>query len=291
LKNEAFGKRDVLTTILRPDRLTAIVDIGANPIDGTPPYKAMLEAGLCEVIGFEPQSEALSRLKKTATRKETYLPHVVADGKEGTLHICKASGMTSLLKPDPRQLALFNLFPEFGTVLEERKMNTIRLDDIKEISKMDFLKIDIQGSELTVFSNGRKRLGEAVAVQTEVSFIPLYAEQPTFDQIDNFLRKLDYVPHRFLSVKRWALSPTVFSNEPRIPGNQLLEADIVYVKDFSNLSVMDSEKIRHLALLSHHVFGSVDLANLALIELQRRGDVGRDSVQRYQASVAARPPR
>ena len=51
--------QDALTEILKQRRLTAIIDIGANPIGGNPPYKAMLEASLCEVIGFEPQPEAL----------------------------------------------------------------------------------------------------------------------------------------------------------------------------------------------------------------------------------------
>ena len=282
--------QDVLTTILQPSRLTVVVDIGANPIDGKPPYEAMLKAGLCEVIGFEPQPGPLATLKESATAQETYLPYVVADGKQATLHICKGSGMTSLLEPDPRQLALFNSFPVFGAVLEERNVDTVRLDDITEISALDFLKIDIQGGELTVFSNGRKWLGEAVAVHTEVSFIPLYVAQPTFGQVDDFLRKLGYVPHCFTAIKRWALSPTVFSKTPRKPGNQLLEADIVYVKDFSNLSVIDSEKIKHLAMLSHHVFHSIDLVNLALKELETRGDVGRGSVQRYLTSLAASPP-
>ena len=161
VRKRAIGVQDVLTTILQPSRLTAIVDIGANLIEGEPSYKAMLEAGLCEVIGFEPQPEALATLRESATAKETYLPYVVADGQEGTLRICKAPGMTSLLEPDPRQLALFNLFPNFGTILEEWKIDTIRLDDIKEISELDFLKIDIQGSELTVFSNGKEVAGRS----------------------------------------------------------------------------------------------------------------------------------
>ena len=32
-----------------------VVDIGANPIDGDPPYRLLLDAGLCRVTGFEPQ--------------------------------------------------------------------------------------------------------------------------------------------------------------------------------------------------------------------------------------------
>ena len=91
--------QDALSDILKPGRLTTIVDIGANPIDGNPPYKAMLQAGLCQIIGFEPQPEALSSLRKSATENETYLPYALADGREHTLHICRASGMTRAL-PD-----------------------------------------------------------------------------------------------------------------------------------------------------------------------------------------------
>jgi hypothetical protein len=36
---------DPLFDLLQPARLTAVVDIGANPIDGDPPYKRMLAAG------------------------------------------------------------------------------------------------------------------------------------------------------------------------------------------------------------------------------------------------------
>src|ERR1700709_2106168 len=105
-----------LHQILSPARRTAIVDVGANPIDGDPPYKAMLAAGLCEVVGFEPQAEALARLKEMAGPHERYLPHALGDGTAQTLHVCSLGGMTSLLVPDAAQLALFNLFPIWGEV-------------------------------------------------------------------------------------------------------------------------------------------------------------------------------
>ena len=44
--------------LLSPQRLTDVVDVGANPIDDEPPYTPMLAAGLCHVTGFEPQHEA-----------------------------------------------------------------------------------------------------------------------------------------------------------------------------------------------------------------------------------------
>ena len=92
---------DLLTEILAPARPTAIVDVGANPIDGDPPYKAMLAAGLCEVTGFEPQGPALARLEKSKGPRERYLPYALGDGSERTLNICELEGMTSLLVPDP----------------------------------------------------------------------------------------------------------------------------------------------------------------------------------------------
>jgi hypothetical protein len=65
---------DAVENILAPERLTAVVDIGANPIDGSPPYKPMLTQRLCTVVGFEPQADALALLNQSKSEFETYLP-------------------------------------------------------------------------------------------------------------------------------------------------------------------------------------------------------------------------
>jgi len=174
----------ILAQILAPARPTAIVDVGANPIDGDPPYKAMLAAGLCDVVGFEPQADALAKLEKMAGPRERYLPYVLGDGTAQTLNVCNLGGMTSLLVPDPAHLALFNLFPTWGTVKEQIPVTTRRLDDIAEVAEMDFLKMDVQGAERDVLAHGRGKLKAAVAVQMEVSFISLYQGQPTLGEMD-----------------------------------------------------------------------------------------------------------
>jgi hypothetical protein len=48
--------------------------------------------------------------------RERCLPHALGDGTERTLHVCGIEEITSLLVPDPGQLALFNLFPAWGAV-------------------------------------------------------------------------------------------------------------------------------------------------------------------------------
>jgi hypothetical protein len=63
--------------------------------------------------------------------------------------------------------------------------------------------------------------------------------------------------------------------------HQLLEADLVYVKDFIDPVVMDNEQLKHLALLMHHCYGSVDLVGRCIELLQKRSAVPADTLQRY----------
>jgi len=279
---------DPLIEILRPERRTAVVDVGANPIDGEPPYKGMLTAGLCDVIGFEPQPEALARLQAMKGPRERYLPYALGDGTERILHVCALEGMTSLLVPNPAHLALFNLFPIWGEVKTRTPVTTKRLDDVAEIGAMDFLKMDIQGSERDVLEHGRKRLAEAVVVQTEVSFVPLYEGQPVLGEMDLALRAQGFLPHCVTGTKIWPLAPMVIGNEPNRGIRQLLETDFVYVRDFSRPQNMTVEQWKHLALVAHHCYGSYDLALKAIVTLIGMGALPAHANADYLASL--KPP-
>jgi FkbM family methyltransferase len=272
----------LLRDLVRCSRPTSILDIGANPVDSDPPYKQMLDYGLCMVTGFEPQQLALAMLERGKGPLERYRPEVVADGREHRLKITQSSGMTSLLTPDHNQLRLFNGFSELGSVVEEHDVQTHRLDDL-DIDEFDLLKIDVQGSELMVFQHGRDRLSNAVAIHTEVSFVPLYHGQPTFGDVDGELRSQGFMPHSMPDVKRWAIAPTVFDNNIFTAGNQVLEADVVYIRDLAHPELMTSEQLSHLAMIAFHIYGSIDLAVYCIIELRQRGRVAEDAVEQLMA--------
>jgi FkbM family methyltransferase len=173
-----------LFDIVKPARLTSIVDIGANPLDGgSPPYASMLLSGLCEVTGFEPLAAALAELQKRKSPRERYLSYVIADGHKHQLRTCKAWGMTSLFEPDMTTLSLFDVLKELGQVIERTEVDSKCLDDVDEIAFLDFLKMDIQGAELMVLQHGRNKLKQAIAVQAEVSFITLYQNQPAMGEV------------------------------------------------------------------------------------------------------------
>lgn len=279
------GTRRFLHDLLKPERLTAVVDIGANPIDGEPPYQPMLKHDLCQVTGFEPQEEALQVLLQNKGPRETYLPYAVGDGKQHTIYHCAISGMTSLYKPEPRYLSAFNEFDTLGQVISTDSIPTRRLDDIAEVGDLDMLKIDTQGSELAVFESGRDKLGRAVVIQTEVSFLPLYENQPLFWEVDRELRQQGFVPHAFADVKRWPISPYSHPENKFRPVNQLLEADVVYVKDFINAQELDDEQLKHLALITHYCYSSHDLVTRCLSILSSRSVIPQSAPGDYTSHI------
>jgi hypothetical protein len=192
--------------------------------------------------------------------------------------------MTSLLLPDPHALSHFAKFAEWGSVLSEHPVQTHRLDDIAEIGELDFLKIDVQGSELAVFGSGRRKLKQAVAIQTEVSFVGLYKEQPTFGDIDLELRKQGFVPHAFTAVKQRMIAPLSDPANPHAAMNQLLEADIVYVRNFMRPGDLTVEQLKHLAMIAHHCYRSFDLAANCIHHLIARKAIPDQAIRDYMAA-------
>jgi FkbM family methyltransferase len=273
--------------LLAPARTTEVVDVGANPIDGEPPYAAMLAAGLCRVTGFEPQAEALAALQARQGPHERYLPHALGDGALHTLRVCRGSGMTSLLEPDAATLSLFAGLVPLAEVLARVPVQTHRLDDLTALDAVDLLKLDIQGSELMVLQSGRVKLAQAVAVHVEVSFVTLYQGQPPFGEIDGELRRQGFMPHCFDQIKQGPIAPCVVEGDAGRGLRQLLEADIVYVRDIARPEPMSDEQLRQLALIAHCVYGSFDLALRCIVLLEARQAMPAGSQQRYAALLNA----
>lgn len=289
-KNGHESAHDGLSALLCPARLTEVVDIGANPIDGDPPYKRMMLDKLCRVTGFDPHPVAIAELAKRKSAQETYLPFAVGDGETHTLNLCRGIGFASLLRPDAKTLTHFPNFTELGRVIERIPQQTRRLDDIAEITAIDLLKIDIQGGELSVFRHGRDKLAKAVAVQTEVSFVALYEHQPVFGDIDLELRGLGFVPHAFTAINKKMIAP-MLGPDPAAAINQLVEADVVYVRNFIDAETMDSEQLKHLALIAHHCYGSFDLALNCVHHLVSRGAISPDGKNRYVGLLQSQRPK
>ena len=260
-----------LAQILGLNLVVEVVDVGANPIDGNPPYKPLLGRKSARLVGFEPNRDALARLKARKGSNETYLRHAVADGKRHTLHVCQAPGMTSLLRPNRDLYKYFGGFDDWCKVVREEEIDTVTLDDVKEIKRLDYLKIDIQGGELMVFQNAPRRLAECLVIQSEVEFLPLYEGQPLYSEVETYLRSQGFVIHCFWPKPHTrALKPLVVEGNIRKGLNQVMDADAVFIRDFTRFDRLDSGQLLRMATVMHDVYQSLDVVLRLLIEHDRR---------------------
>ncbi len=127
------------------------------------------------------------------------------------------------------------------------------------------------------------RLSRAVAIQTEVSFLPLHKDQPIYGEIDLELRRLGFVPHAFVHFNKRMIAPMFAPDFSAL--NQRFEADVVYVRDFTKPEAMDNEQLKHLAIVAHHCYASYDLALNCVHHLQERRAIKPDSVELYLGFV------
>lgn len=261
-----------LFDFLELERPLQVMDAGSSAIAEVPIYKNLLDNGFAHLNAFEGDDRQIEGIRKAYGDKVSIYKNYLFDGTTQTLYLAHPeSGMTSLLKPRSDALSFFNGFEQFGRVEKTETVKTDRLDDIDDLPQIDFLKMDIQGAELAVLKNGARKIQGCLAIQLEVSYICLYENQPSFGDVDVWMRSKGYVPHCFLDVKRWSIAPVVFKNNFRIPGNQLLESDIVYIKDPLRVADLTNAQLKIFAVLAHYCFKSFDLCVFILRELERRG--------------------
>lgn len=256
------------------------VDVGANPIEGKATYAHLIETGQANLVGFEPNTQAFEELNRSAAPNEHYYCCAIGKGDARDLHLTRHSGFSSVFRPDVNSADYLG-FRRDMSVTSTETLQTYRLDDLNSISHIDFLKIDIQGGELDVIANARQKLADALVVQTEVRFFPLYEDEPSFGDLEQELREQGFLLHSFDFLK------SVLGNQPlrkkfrRRAFSQVVDGDAFFVKDLRSLSAYSSIQLSQLCVLADNVMGAFDLACLCLEELHRRGNISQQDADSY----------
>jgi FkbM family methyltransferase len=232
------------------------------------PYEPINHPDISLIIGFEPNKRECNKLNYDSGNHCCYLPEYIGDGNPRTFRICNQNMTSSFYEPNIELLEKFQNLAALTQVIKREEVETKRLDDMQEeLSGADYLKIDVQGAELDVFKGASKLLEEEIlVVHTEVCFVPLYRFQPLFAEIDIALRLFGFLFHRFGNPNLCgrAFKPLFIQGKPNAPISQALWADAIYVKDFTKFEDLSVDKLLKLAIILNDVYGSIDLANLAL---------------------------
>ena len=166
---------------------------------------------------------------------------------------------------------------------EER---TMRLDSLEDVARTDYLKVDVQGSEVDIFNGAEKLLtDEILVVHTEVCFIPLYKDQPLFAEIDQSLREKGFLFHKFGGMCGRSFRP-MRVEPPTKYISQMLWTDAIYVKNFMEFDSLPDEKLLKLAIILHDVYQSYDMSNLALESYDKKN--GSELAMFYKNSFTRR---
>lgn len=250
-----------------------IVDVGALPLQDSPEvYASLLERGKVRLHAFEADQAGCESLTTALGPKHNVFPLIIGDGEEKTFHQNKHAMTSSLFPPNIELADKFVGLADFMQPVESHIVQTHRLDDTIDLQSIDFLKMDVQGGELLVLDGAPRLAASALAVQTEVEFVPLYRDQPLFADIDTRLRSLEFQFHTFTGFGTRSYKPLKRVGTESEGLNQFLWADAIYVPDFSKLDVYSDERLLKLVVILHDLYQSVDLA-LHILAVLRDRDV------------------
>ncbi|MEP0870524.1 FkbM family methyltransferase [Trichocoleus desertorum AS-A10] len=166
--------------------------------------------------------------------KEKHFPLALSNLKsESTLYVTKSLESSSLYEPNTTYLQRFFQLSELLEVAFTIEVETTTLDSFcqsEQVEQIDFLQIDAQGAELPILQGSLQILQNSVlAIHTEVSFSPIYLNQPLFADVDFYLRDKGFTLFD-LSAAYYKRSRSPIA--PRTRPGQLIWGECIYFRDF-----------------------------------------------------------
>jgi FkbM family methyltransferase len=271
--------------LLKNEEQIKIIDVGAMSIGAeNDSYETLYNSGKIRVIGFEPDEGECRKLNNASNGVHEYHPYFIGNGKPANYYKTNRTMTGSLFEPNAELLQLFQNLNELTLLEETIQVETVRLDDLAFLADIDFIKIDVQGSELQVFENAVNLLSDVFLIQTEVEFVELYKNQPLFADVDRFLRSQGFQFHTFTNRGSRCYKPLIIENNINRGLNQLLWSDAVYVKDETHLRSATPEKLLKTAILLHDLYASLDFCHHLLSLYDEKCSTG--IAQSYLAYLA-----
>ena len=180
--------RDVWLWVRSTVPVKTIIDIGANTGD----YAEFLDRFFqpAAIYAFEPLTSCQPRLQQLAERLgHMQVFQIALDDHEG-----EETFWENDYGPSSSLLHVSDIHKQAFPHTENESQATAkvaRLDDILDVSTLGrdiLIKIDVQGVEDRVIRGGRAVFSAAEMVLIEMSFLPMYEQQPIFDEINDLLR-------------------------------------------------------------------------------------------------------
>lgn len=180
---------------LRKYGVRTVIDVGAN----TGQFSSAVAHVLPEarIYAFEPLDPCYRAMLKRMSGKKKFHARCLALGDRTG----QVSFFSNEFSKSSSLLAMNQAHKEaFPWTVETHKVDVAldRLDNINSEMNIDrpaLLKLDVQGSELSVLRGAMETLSKIDVIIIELSFQRLYEGQPVFDEVYTFLKQRDFSYH------------------------------------------------------------------------------------------------
>ena len=235
---------------------------------------------LSEVHAFEPHPTEFDLLQEKYSVhpfKQLYLHRkglFECSGKR-SFHVSNNTSMSSLLAPDlhnyNKHFGNYRKFKNWAAAISTNQTIDIDLTTIDEFFSLnkaiEFLKIDTQGSELSILKGAQSHLEKGLIklIKIEVSTIATYEHQPLFSDIDLYLRNHHFTLVDFLTYRE--NSSFFFGQKHEIHFAPCGDAIYMFDGDLS-----DTELIKNAVIINQLGYTSLaqhQLKNTGLSEEER----------------------
>lgn len=242
------------------------------------------------LIGFDPDPDECQRLqaKFGARGNARFVPRALGETNgEERLFITTDPACSSFYRPDKKAIRHRGGLSVTEEV-DSRMVYLSTLDnwlDSEGEGPVDFIKIDTQGSELSVLNGAKRCLEKVRALEVEVQFNPIYRDVPLFGQVDAFLRENGFVLWRLANLAHYGLTNQAsslarvemqfFDDLPPAEfvgrGGQLFWGDAFYVRE--DMAYFERSPDWNSSLRDACISGALNFWDLALNILSKTADL------------------
>jgi len=176
-----YSFRSTLRWVLQRQRVSHVIDVGAN----TGQFgKFMRSIYSGRMSSFEPVSSAFDKLRQATRDDPSWEGYQIALGPKAgvaNIRVAPRSNFSSFLGTNDYCVTRFG---ERTMGTREESVTVRRLDEVLQEISADhtderiYLKMDTQGFDIEVFSGLGDKLPRVVALQSEISLIPIYEHMP-----------------------------------------------------------------------------------------------------------------
>lgn len=291
--------RDALLQRVSP---IIIADLGAR--DSLDPQSPWLELkSNMKLIGMDPSSEECARQEKLAldlgieARFHSYLAHSTGGTADFYENNAPGGGSTyEQNRPLTDRWKFQNtdggvtLASEYFYPTVESSYPACKLANLTR--HLDFLKMNIQGGELSAIEGASWLVDDCCGVLTEVSFVESYKGRPLFSDIDRALRNRGLEFFHLWTLHEVGRATSEFTSmrstlhrEGHIPGGQLIEGHALYLRDLiarPRIGITALDYAWKTAILAE-LFGQIEFA----LELLQAWSPGWEVLKEIEARYSA----